>query len=291
MRFFDFVRNDTLRIGFKTIFFILIVLLTVASAITVKQIFTSGNIKQMDIQSASVVIPTFTPTATPSSITVSTNSILDLPKDTYTIALYGDSMIDTMGEKLEILQKELYRSYPKTTFYLYNYGVGAQNIETGVARFENSFSNKERVYAPITTINPDIIILGTFAYNPFVPHDLEKYKRDVGTLIQKAKNVSSQVYLLAEIAPKKTGFGQGEFGVNWPQEQAYQQSLLIIDQIRAAVSMAAAEGISVINAYQQSLLDDDFGNPIFVREEDGIHPSFEGHVLMAKTIISSLKFR
>lgn len=270
----------------KIILIVAIAVLLALSLITMKQIFTPHN----SSTGLKLIVPTFTPTAIQTSTPIPTNSILDLPKDTYTIALYGDSMIDTMGEKLEILQKELYRSYPKTTFKLYNYGIGAQNIEDGVLRFGNSFSNKERVYASITTINPDIIILGTFAYNLFVPHDLEKYKREVGTLIQKAKNVSSQVYLLAEIAPKKTGFGQGEFGVNWPENQAYQQAVIIIDQIKAAVMLANLAGIPVINAYQESLFTDGFGNPIYVRQEDGIHPSFAGHVLMAKEIISIVSF-
>ena len=275
----------------KIILIVAIAALLIISFITMKQIFTFDSREQVTIHTPNTIIPTFTPTVAQARSPSPSSSILELPKDSYTIALYGDSMIDTMGEKLEVLQKELYRSYPKTTFNLYNYGIGAQNIEAGVARFENSFSNKERAYPPITTIKADIIILGTFAYNPFVPQDLEKYKRELRRLIYKAKNESLQVYLLAEIAPKKTGFGQGEYGVNWPQDQAYQQTILIIDQIKAAISIAATEGIPVINAYQESLLDDSFGNPIYVRGEDGIHPSFDGNMLMAKTIISSLKFR
>ena len=271
----------------KKILIVAIAVLLALSLITMKQIFAPHNSGTR----LKLIVPTFTPTAIQTSTPIPTKSILELSKDNYTIALYGDSMIDTMGDKLEILQKELYRSYPRTTFKLYNYGIGAQNIEDGVLRFGNSFSNKERLYPPITTINPDIIVLGTFAYNPFVPHDLEKYRKELTSLIQKAKNVSSQVYLLAEIAPKKTGFGEGEFGVNWPQDQAYQQAMLIIDQIKAAIRIANAEGITVINAYEKSLFDDAFGNPIFVKEEDGVHPSFDGHVLMAKTIIFSLRFR
>ncbi|MDO8460955.1 MAG: hypothetical protein Q7S38_00780, partial [bacterium] len=177
----------------KKILLVLTGLLLALSIFIIKQVFAPSNDSMKQV---------IVPTPTPSPIIVKsltpnpTIASLRLPKESYIIALYGDSMIDTMGEKLEILQKELYRSYPKTTFKLYNYGIGAQNIETGTARFENDFTNKERVYPPITTIKPDIIILGTFAYNPFVPHDLEKYKSQLTILVQKAKNVTPQVYLL-----------------------------------------------------------------------------------------------
>jgi len=270
----------------KIILIVVVSVLLALSFVTMKQIF----IPHHSSTELKLKVATFTPTTTQAPTSISTKSILNLSKESYTIALYGDSMIDTMGEKLEILQIELYRSYPKTTFKLYNYGIGAQNIEEGVLRFASNFSNKERIYAPITNIDPDILILGTFAYNPFVPHDLEKYKKELMDLIQKAKNVSLKVYLLAEIAPQKTGFGQGEYGINWPQDQAYQQAVIIMDQIKEAIKVANREGIPVINAYQKSLLADGFGNPIYVRNEDGIHPSYEGHVLMAREIISKLSF-
>lgn len=45
-------------------------------------------------------------------------------KSTYTIAIIGDSMADTMGESMEYLQESLKARYPQTNFNLYNYGIG-----------------------------------------------------------------------------------------------------------------------------------------------------------------------
>ena len=81
-----------------------------------------------------------------------------LSKSTYTIALFGDSMIDTMGENLDYLDKALKAKYPQTNFQLYNYGIGSQNVEEGLARFENNFSYQSRNYPPIGQIKPDVII-------------------------------------------------------------------------------------------------------------------------------------
>lgn len=269
---------------FVLIVFSIFIVLFLSQKDFYKQEEKNDSVKAIIIVPTIYTTPTLTPTSTPTPFVTP-------KKASYTIAFFGDSMVDTMGEKLEILQKEFYRSYPKTRLKLYNYGIGGQNIETGVARFESDFSNKERVYPPITAIKPDIIVLGTFAYNPFVPHDLEKYKAYLTTLIQKAMGASLNVYLLAEIGPKKTGFGEGEYGVNWPEDQAHQQAFLIIEQLKTAIAVASKQGVPIINAYQRSLIDDSFGNPIYVRNKDGIHPSYEGHILMIRAIISSLKFR
>jgi len=76
-------------------------------------------------------------------------------------------MIDTMGENLDYMQKSLGAKYPGTTFKLYNYGIGSQNIEQGLARLNSSFSYQTRNYPPLSKISADVLILGSFAYNPF----------------------------------------------------------------------------------------------------------------------------
>ena len=169
--------------------------------------------------------PTLTPTSTPKP----TPTPFVLKKASYTIAIFGDSMVDTMGEKLEILQKILDSKYPRTKFNLYNYGIGGQNIEQGLARFESSFENRERQYPPIPALVPDVLIIGSFAYNPFSTHDRNKHYSLLKDLITKAKNVSSNVYLLAEIAPLKIGFGKGKNGVNMPEDVAFEQASHIVD--------------------------------------------------------------
>src|SRR3972149_830689 len=48
-----------------------------------------------------------------------------LSKKSYTIALIGDSMIDTLGFDLPHLAAALKKLYPTTQFNLLNYGMGA----------------------------------------------------------------------------------------------------------------------------------------------------------------------
>ena len=227
------------------------------------------------------VTPTLTPIPTPTPIV--------LKKSSYSIAIFGDSMVDTMGEELEYLQKTFTDKYPRTKFNLYNYGIGGQNIEQGLARFESSFVNRERQYPPIPALLPDVLIIGSFAYNPFSTHDRNKHYTLLKELIGKAKNASSNVYLLAEIAPLKTGFGKGKNGVNMTEEAALEHANHIIEQLDDVINLSNAENIPLINAYYESRVDGSFGDPYFVNKDDGIHPSEAGNYFTAELITARIK--
>ncbi len=214
-----------------------------------------------------------------------TSSAIAPPKrNKYTIAIIGDSMVDTMGETLEYLDKDLKVKYPKTTFKLYNYGIGGQNVAQGLARFDSPFSYQTRSYPPISLLHPDILIVGSFAYNPFSPYDRNKHWLTLAGLIDKAKANCKHVYLFAEIAPLENGFGKGPHGVNWPTATSNLQAFHITQLLDNAVSLATNKKIALIDAYEQSEKNGKFGNPLFVNKDDGIHPSVEGHQFVAKLI-------
>ena len=237
-------------------------------------------------------LPTPTPTLTPPPAggpTPTSVPQIVLKKPSYTIAIFGDSMVDTMGEKLEYLQKTLTNKYPQTKFILYNYGIGGQNVEQGLARFESSFVNRQRQYPPLPSMFPDVLIIGSFAYNPFSTHDRNKHYALLRDLVTKAKNVSFNTYLLAEIAPLKVGFGQGKNGVNMPENVALEHAGHIIEQLDDVINLSKAENIPLINVYYESRENGSFGNPYFVNSDDGIHPSIAGHTFTAESIVEHIK--
>lgn len=231
--------------------------------------------------------------ATPSpSPTPSQGASLKLSKSAYTIAIFGDSMVDTMGENLEYLQKSLKAKYPETSFNLYNYGMGGQNVAQGLERFGSAFSYQSRSYLPIAQIKADVIILGSFAYNPFASHDKQRHLEILARLVSEAKATGAQVYLLAEIAPLEVGFGQGPSGINWPEDLANLQAKHIVQQLQNAFFLSKSLNVSLINAYDLSKdTDSKFGMKFYVNASDGIHPSVQGHVLMANLIAVSLKLK
>src|SRR3989338_1319179 len=126
-------------------------------------------------------------------------------KDEYIIALYGDSMEDTMGEVGEYTDYELKKKYPHTRFNIYNYGMGSNNAEDSLARWNKPFHYMDRNYPSITEIEPDIIIMGSHAYNVFSPHNRDRHWLALTELVQRAQQLTPNVYILAEIAPIRRG--------------------------------------------------------------------------------------
>lgn len=214
-----------------------------------------------------------------------------LSKNSYSIAVFGDSMVDTMGERLEYLEHTLKKKYPNTDFNLYNFGKGAQNCEEGLARLHSPLDYQDRHYPTLDEIKPDVLIIGSFAYNPFSPHDSGRYRSCFSQLVSEGKTISGRIYVLAEIAPLKVNFGKGPGGVNWDDNTAYQQATRIIGQLENAIDISQFANVPLINAFISSQISaDKSGNPKYVNSSDGIHPSVAGHEFMADLITDTLRF-
>lgn len=219
--------------------------------------------------------------------------ILPAPsKKHYTIAVYGDSMVDTMGEVLEYLDSALHKKYPDTEFLLYNYGKGSENVEMGLNRFHNRLDYQNRSYPPITDIDADIIILGSFAYNPFTPHNRDHHWLTLTNLVQEAQKTGAQVYMLAEIAPLRADFGKGPNGVNWETKTVIEHSGWIIEQLENAIGLSQTLHVPLIDAYTSSLVEGKKeGRRELINPSDNIHPSVEGHTFMAEKIAETIVLR
>jgi hypothetical protein len=205
-------------------------------------------------------------------------------KQTYKIAVYGDSMVETLGPTCEFIQKDLKAMYPDVEFLLYNYGIGAQNVEAGLNRFEQPFKEDIRNYPAIPELKPDILIIGSFAYNPFSPYDRNQHWIDLTQLVQKAKKVTPNVYMLAEQAPLRATFGDGPSGVNWDTNTSIEHSNKIIEQLENAVGLSKTLNVPLIDVYTPSLVKSKYGkegNKDYVSAMDGIHYSVEGNEFTA----------
>jgi hypothetical protein len=187
-------------------------------------------------------------------------------KNDYKIAVYGDSMVDTMGERLEYLEHSLKKIYPNVNFTLYNYGKGAENVEMGLSRWYSALNYQDRHYPSIADLKPDIIVVGSFAYNPFFPYIRDRHWVGLTKLVEIAKTVTPNVYMLAEIAPLRNNFGKGPNGVNWDEHTAYEHSGWIIEQLENAVSLSGDLHVPLIDVFHQSIGHSGLTNP-----SDGIH--------------------
>lgn len=235
-------------------------------------------------------VPTVTPLPSPSLEPRPKVSPRPSPnKSSYIISAFGDSMVDTMGENLDYLDKSMMARYPTTRFKFYNYGVGSQNVIEASSRFSKPLVYKDRNYPAIDKINADIIVVSSFAYNPLSPYDKNAYLDGLKEVIKKAKSTGAKVYLFTEIAPLREGFGKGVGGVNWSESQTKTHVGYIFQNLDSAVNLAGEMKIPLINAYKESQTDGKYGNKIYIGTHDGIHPSIEGEIFMADVIAETLK--
>jgi len=248
---------------------------------------TTSKIETAQPQQASAHIP-----AQPQPVSTSLNQLQPiLTKDHYSIALIGDSMVDTMGDNGDYLRFELAKKYPNVQFVIYNYGKGARNVEQGLADFHEPFSYKDRNYNSIDTVKPDIIIVGSFAYNPFNPHDRNHHWLKYTQLVQEAQKITPHTYMLAEIAPVRTGFGLTPNGVAWDPQSAWSHTGKILEQLQNVLSLSQTLHIPAIDAYTPSLKEGGTeGRRELINTADNIHPSVAGHEFIAQKIAEKLNF-
>ncbi len=204
-----------------------------------------------------------------------------------TIALIGDSMIDTMGTNLPYLQKQLKQYYPNMNFTMLNYGIGAQTAPMVLNRINNQFNYKDRHYPPILQSNADIFIVGSNAYNPI--DNISEYTNAMNNIIQTIKSTGKPVYLLTTIAPIKSKFGMGPGGVNWDTNTAWNHATKIQEYLEKSLTIASTHNIPAIDAYHSTLQANGEGITTYINKHDGIHPSVAGHNYIANVIARKLK--
>ncbi len=202
------------------------------------------------------------------------------------IAIIGDSMIDVMGTDLPYLKKSLRKRFPNAKLELYNYGIGGENIEKGLARIESEYNYKDRKYPALTSLGADIIIIDSFAYNPFEDNanELDRHWTALGKMVDIIKTkTKAKIIIMTPIAPDIYKFGQGPGGVNWPQDQAKSHAQRIMKYLQNTVNFAKSAKLILINGYS-STLNNGNGSQYYISSHDYIHQNIQGNQLMADFI-------
>ncbi len=214
-------------------------------------------------------------------------------KKSYIIALYGDSMLDVLGDEMSYFDLQMKKKYPGVTFSFYNYSMGAQNAEEALLRFHEPYEYRGRAYQTIDRLLPDVVLLGSFAYNPFVPYDRDKHWLTYAKLIEEVKKLGSDVYVVAEIAPLRYDFGNGPQGVNWERAVAYEHSGKIIQLMENAMGLSKNLHVPIVDAYTPSIANQGRkeGKAEYVSTLDGIHPSEAGARFMIDTMVKTIELK
>lgn len=194
------------------------------------------------------------------------------------VAVLGDSMVDTMGEGLPYLQSSLKKLLPNFQFSLYNYGVGAQDLDYGIFRLQNDYQYLGKTIPSLLSVKADIVVIESFANNPWGSEksDLDRHWLSLAKAVEIVKqNSQAKIIILATIAPSKKNFGRGPGGVNWDQATAYRHAEKVNLYLENALRFAQSQNLPFVDAYHPSIINGD-GNPSFISVNDGIHPSVAG---------------
>jgi hypothetical protein len=212
-----------------------------------------------------------------------------LPRETrqkeMTIAIIGDSMVDTLGPDFAELKTLLAVTYPRTSFTILNYGVGGTNIDYGINRLTNAYDYLGIRHPSLVSQNPDLTIVESFGYNP--------YSYDIGAIdahwmamakivdILKANVPNSKIAIAATIAPSALVFGDGAPSIAFSPDDKWRHVNIVKQYLDSTVKFAQSQHIPLIDAYHPSLKSDGNGDIRYINAGDHIHYSPLGRAFVA----------
>jgi len=198
-----------------------------------------------------------------------------------TIALLGDSMIQTLGNDLSALKSALAQYFPNRVFSLLNLGQGSQNIEYGISHELPLALNAKA----------DIIVVESFAYNNFGNSDngINRHWLDLGAITTSIRQhlPSAKIIIAATIAPNSVTFGNGIADIHFTALEKIEKTSTIKLYLQNAVNFATSQGFPLADAYHLSMSNGQ-GLKEFISPVDNLHPSILGARLFSDIIADTI---
>ena len=210
---------------------------------------------------------------------------------TITIAVLGDSMIDTLLPGLPRLKTALDQYFPGRVFRILNYGVGSRDIEYGLYRLTNDYDYRGKHIPGLVSQNPDIVVVESFAYNNFgnTPTNFDRYLNDLGAIITTITSnlPDTKIVIAATIAPNSAIFSNGIPNVHFTTPEKIEKTSTIKFYLQSAVDFAISRNLPLADAYHLSL----FGNQGlkgFINPNDHLHLSDTGGQFFCDTLADTI---
>lgn len=237
--------------------------------------------------------PTPVPKKTAKAVLGAATDAPPLRKKNLTVAVLGDSMVDTLGPGVPHLKNALNAQYPQASFTVLNYGVGGTNIDYGLERLSNDYTYLGSNIPALVTQNPDIVVVESFAYNPYPnndPGNLERHWLTLAGIINKLKQhlPGVKIIIAATIAPNSKVFCDGAPGLAFSPEDKQKRTTVIKQYLESTVKFAKGEHIPLADAYHASLNGQGDGKTEYINAGDHIHPSDAGKKLFAQKVAEAL---
>jgi len=242
------------------------------------------------------IIPVPTPNKQGSVLGTSTDS-LPIPQNIggdekiITIAVLGDSMIDTLQQGLPQLAAALKKYYPNKKFNIINYGVGASNIEYGLFRLKNDYEYLGTKHPSLLSQKPDIIVLESFAYNNFgnSQSGIDRQWLGLGAITTTIREnlPNTAILLAATIAPNSIIFANDVPGLHFTALEKVEKASTIKLYLQNLINFAGSQNFPLADAYHPSLEGQE-GNRLYINANDNIHPSGPGGELFCNIVAKAI---
>ncbi|KKR50636.1 MAG: hypothetical protein UT84_C0009G0023 [Candidatus Curtissbacteria bacterium GW2011_GWA1_40_16] len=222
------------------------------------------------------------------AVTQPVKSVSNQPSQ-LTIAVLGDSMVDTLGPEVPDLKTALQAKLPNTKLTVINHGVGASNIDYGITRLTNDYTYLSEARSSVLSTKPDILVIESFAYNHWENNqsDINRHWLTMANLVKLVKSGSpkTKIVFASTVAPFCPTYTDGS--ANLAPDQKYIQCQTVKVYLQNTVNFATSEKYPLADVFHASLSGTD-GNPKYINSGDHIHPSDEGKSLFAKIVAETI---
>lgn len=205
-------------------------------------------------------------------------------KSSYTIAVLGDSMVDTLGPGVPHLERALKHAFPRTSFTIYNYGVGGTNIDYGLERLTSDYLYLDNPVPALVNRHPDIVVVESFGYNPYSFEEgaLDNHWLQMAKIVDalKSRVPNVKIVIAATVAPDPSTFGDGAPLLSFSAEDKQRRTATIKQYLENAIKFATSQHLPLADAYTPSLA----AAARYINPADHIHPSEEGKQLFAQKV-------
>lgn len=227
---------------------------------------------------------------TPKTVVVN-NSPISVPDKLITIAVLGDSMIDTLGPNIPQLQKTLSQYYPNQKIKILNYGAAATTMEYAFTRLTNDYQYLGKTVPSLISQSPDVIIIESFAYNNFgnTQSGFDKQSKLISNIINAIhdKLPKTNILLTSTFAPNSLIFANSASEIKFNALEKVERTTTIKNYLQNFVNYAKDHHIPFADAYHPSLVKNE-GNRTFINYQDNIHPSVHGGDFFCNTLAKAL---
>jgi lysophospholipase L1-like esterase len=196
------------------------------------------------------------------------------------IAVFGDSMIETLGPDITALKNSLKQYFPQQIFSFSNFGQSSTTLDKAVAKLPEIIAQQ-----------PDIVVIESFAYNNYgnTQSGFDKQWQQLSDTTSKIKNSlpKAKIIIASTVSPNSIVFGNGIKDLHLSALDKIERTSTIKLYLQNAINFATSLGFPLADAYHPSLNNND-GSREFISSTDNLHPSASGATLFADVLADTI---